>query len=680
MITLTASPSLLELAARATVLLSVALALVWVARHKSARVHHLLWTMTFAMLLGLPALNLLGPGWEVPVLPAHAPDTPGVQPAVDAPAVPISTETDPILSPPAPAQAATPPAPPVTEPSPSLPSIPLPLLLWGLGSTVALASLAVGRLRFGRLVRRAQPVQDPRWVLQVDTIRARLDVSRKVRVCLSTQAGTPMTGGWWRPAVLLPASAAEWSPGRRQAVLTHEMIHVRRRDALRQLLARVAVALYWFHPLAWLASWLAAAACEEACDEEVLALGTRPSEYAGHLLSVAGGVSPGPPVLALPMVLRSRPRLERRILSILEQRRTRSSAVATAIMLTAITSVGISAAVAHPVRTLSAGTVRIVENARPPDGSRLGWRIGPHPVTSIGGGVGGSAHMFTDATDATILRDGRIVVANRGTSELRVFDRSGTHVATWGGRGWGPGQFRDLFQVEPFSADTLVAWSWMAGWMRLLDSEGNFGRILREDQREASQLQLQRYFRQSTRGDTPILFGHTLAVELWDDLVIVSPTDRYEIRAFAADGTLARVVRRDHEPRAPTRVQVDAYVEAQVSRVPSEMATERTELRDDYESAPVAEHFPAFGTVMADVVDHLWVEEYAVPGEEMTGVLWTVFDPDGRALGFVETPRGLEIYEIGADYILGRVESELGVESVQVWPLERSRIARGKRE
>ena len=53
------------------------------------------------------------------------------------------------------------------------------------------------------------------------------------------------------------------------------------------------------------------------------------------------------------------------------------------------------------------------------------------------------------------------------------------------------------------------------------------------------------------------------------------------------------------------------------------------------------------------------------------GSLWTVFDPEGRVLGFVETPEGLWIWEIGEDYILGRADDELGVESVQLWPLER---------
>ena len=483
-----------------------------------------------------------------------------------------------------------------------------------------------------------------------------------------------MTGGIRRPAILLPASAKAWSTERRQAVLTHEMIHVRHRDALRQLVLRAAVALYWFHPLAWVAARLAASAREEACDEEVLALGARPSQYAGHLLAVAaGGLTPGPSALSLPMVRYTGPRLERRIASILKPHRPHPSTIATAVVLTAIGVVGVSASVAHPTRfpTPGATRARIVENARPPDGSRLGWRIGRQPLVSIGGHDGVDAARFTDATDATILRDGRIVVADRGTSELRVFDASGTHVETWGGEGWGPGQFTDLYQVEPFPGDSIVAWSRGNGRLTVLDSQGNFGRVLRL-YRDAAQLHFQRYLLEQLRRNPQAIFGRQLVVAPWGDLLVVSATDRYEIRAFAADGTLARVVRRDHGPRTPSRTQVDAYVETRVAQAPGEKMEERAKLRRHYQSVPIADQLPAFGSVLADALDHLWVEEYEVPGEDSRAPLWTVFDPEGRALGFFETPTGLEILEIGANYILGRVEDEFGGHFMQVWALERS--------
>ena len=86
---------------------------------------------------------------------------------------------------------------------------------------------------------------------------------------------------------------------------------------------------------------------------------------------------------------------------------------------------------------------------------------------------------------------------------------------------------------------------------------------------------------------------------------------------------------------------------------------------------PLVESFPAFRALLVDGLDHLWVREATLPGMDRPAPLWTVFNPEGRVLGFIETPDGLTILEIGADYILGRTTDDLGVESVQVWPLER---------
>ncbi|MDE2795971.1 MAG: hypothetical protein OXL34_14210 [Gemmatimonadota bacterium] len=74
--------------------------------------------------------------------------------------------------------------------------------------------------------------------------------------------------------------------------------------------------------------------------------------------------------------------------------------------------------------------VRIIENPRPPSASRLGWRVGPEPEVSIGAREGEGPYLLHRASDAFTLSDGRIVVANTGSHELRVFDASGIHVAT----------------------------------------------------------------------------------------------------------------------------------------------------------------------------------------------------------------------------------------------------------
>ncbi len=366
----------------------------------------------------------------------------------------------------------------------------------------------------------------------------------------------------------------------------------------------------------------------------------------------------------------------------------------------------------------SAG-IRIIENPSPPDGSRLGWRTDSEPTVSIGVLEGEDPYMLFAVRDATILSDGRIVVV--GGNELRVFDPLGDYLETWGGEGEGPGEFTDLYQADPWLGDSLVAGDFRHETMTVFDSDGNFGRIVRlEDSpivslRAVFELGLYRVMRDGSillarepshpdtvdiaifdaeggsrrsLGSHPgwetyflerantlynVIFSRTLAMAPWGHLVVITPTDRSEITAFTRGGTVARIVRLGHEPRATAQAHVDAYIEAEVSRVPSEMVEFRARYRGEFQDLPVAERLPAFTSVMTDALDHLWVEEFAVPGEERPGVLWTVLDPEGRVLGFVETPEELEIYEIGADYIVGKTEDEeFGVESVQVWRLDRS--------
>lgn len=358
----------------------------------------------------------------------------------------------------------------------------------------------------------------------------------------------------------------------------------------------------------------------------------------------------------------------------------------------------------------SAG-IHIIENPAP--GSRVAWRIGREPTVSIGAREGDEPYQLYYVRDALTLPDGRIIVANGGTGELRMFDALGTHLATWGGKGEGPGEFGNLSRIELWPGDSIAAWFAPRTGVSVFDAEGNYARTFTLAAAPGTPPWLQFWpFASTSDGfilsvltaDTVVvqlhdgegkvrsslgmhagsdrnvvnertdqeavigtIFGGTPVWEPWGDLVVIVTTTRYELRAFTRDGVLARVVRRAHEPRAPGEAEIEAEIETQpMIALPGSEPTRRP-----YRSS-VAEHYPAFASVMSDAVEHLWVREYEVPGEERPGSLWTVFDPAGRVLGLVEMPEGFEVYEIGEDYLLGRVTDELGVEYVQVWPLERS--------
>jgi bla regulator protein BlaR1 len=97
----------------------------------------------------------------------------------------------------------------------------------------------------------------------------------------------PGVAGLFQPLLLLPEGIVErLTPAQLEAVLAHELCHVRRRDNLTAAIHMVVEALFWFHPLVW---WIGVELVKErerACDEDVLRLGSEPQVYAEGILSV----------------------------------------------------------------------------------------------------------------------------------------------------------------------------------------------------------------------------------------------------------------------------------------------------------------------------------------------------------------------------------------------------------
>jgi predicted nucleic acid-binding Zn-ribbon protein len=164
---------------------------------------------------------------------------------------------------------------------------------------------------------------------------------------VTDEVTTPMAGGVLAPFVLLPRAALEWPAARREVVLQHELLHLRGLDPLRALAARCAAAIYWFHPLVWIAGREAVLARESACDEQVVALGTRPSLYASVLLELADASGRTPiPAAVLPMIQRSL--LETRLMSILKRDRPGGGRRLTIVAVALMSLVALSVAVAAP--------------------------------------------------------------------------------------------------------------------------------------------------------------------------------------------------------------------------------------------------------------------------------------------------------------------------------------------
>jgi bla regulator protein BlaR1 len=148
------------------------------------------------------------------------------------------------------------------------------LVIWGVwicGFLVVTAGWVREWLRIRTIVRAASP----------------LSLDLPIRVVSTPARLEPGVFGIFRPVLLLPEGiASRLAQAQLQAILTHELCHVRRRDNLAAALHMLVEALFWFHPLVW---WLGARMVNErehACDEEVLQSGSQAQVYAESILKV----------------------------------------------------------------------------------------------------------------------------------------------------------------------------------------------------------------------------------------------------------------------------------------------------------------------------------------------------------------------------------------------------------
>jgi beta-lactamase regulating signal transducer with metallopeptidase domain len=166
-------------------------------------------------------------------------------------------------------------------------------------------------------------VEDHYWLAMLAAARNQVGCRRRVRLVTSSEVEVPATLGFFRPVIVLPRHSERWVWGRRQAVMLHEMVHVARFDWPVRTVARLARAFYWFNPLVWWAVRRLDLEQELACDEEVLALGTRASSYACHLLGIARHTAPCPSPAIPALGMARRTHLEERIMTILNRTKHR---------------------------------------------------------------------------------------------------------------------------------------------------------------------------------------------------------------------------------------------------------------------------------------------------------------------------------------------------------------------
>jgi beta-lactamase regulating signal transducer with metallopeptidase domain/tetratricopeptide (TPR) repeat protein len=188
----------------------------------------------------------------------------------------------------------------------------------GVVALLLLSQMGLGMIGVWHVARHAQELDQDNALRELEYAREQLGLTMNVRLLRSSRISVPVIWGVRRPILLLPADVVTWPVDRLRVVLLHELAHLKRLDGVSLLVTRVAVSLFWFHPLAWTLERAGRSECERACDDLVLASGTRPSEYADHLLAIARSMPTFDPFRSVTLAMSRKSQLEGRLLSILQ--------------------------------------------------------------------------------------------------------------------------------------------------------------------------------------------------------------------------------------------------------------------------------------------------------------------------------------------------------------------------
>ena len=368
----------------------------------------------------------------------------------------------------------------------------------------------------------------------------------------------------------------------------------------------------------------------------------------------------------------------------------------------------------HTFTVRDSAGVRIVENHL---GGVTEWQLSPTPLLSIGSATDSLA-LLHEVEGAHRLSDGRVVVANRGTNELRYYSTDGVFLHSAGRKGQGPGEYEYIAWTASCGADSIFAYDIVTRRLSVFDETGKFARSVMlqlpggvvpygaatcaEDgtfliagwgatPRDAGPFRVSRPLaligsdgtaieslgefpggerygyvtngRLTESGPRPL--GRETSHVLGDQRFYLGTAHTYEIRAYSHAGELEMLIRRDVQDLAITESHIRRFVSDRISRAPD--ANVRRARERHYRDMEFPATFPAYSRLLLDDLGDLWVQDYLPPGDDQP--VWRVFGHDGVHIAVANTPPGLHVYEIGADYMLGKWQDEFDVEHVRIYEL-----------
>lgn len=343
------------------------------------------------------------------------------------------------------------------------------------------------------------------------------------------------------------------------------------------------------------------------------------------------------------------------------------------------------------------------------------------PLVDIGDEADGQHAEFSGYLQPALLSDGRIVVANGGSQELRIFDSKGTWLQTVSRPGAGPGEFKSLGWLHVGVGDTLRAYDWSLLRISVFSPEGVYQRgvmlgtdggggtlrpegVLANGAVVAStQKSVDMRSAAGVRRDTSMLIlydadgrrldslGHFPGSEAWINrtersvsvqgrpfgkrLIVVArgasiyigSADAPELTVLRPDGTVERVIRWADSARSVTPEIIDAYIAATVAPASEDRRAGLAEMLRD---APYPNEMPAYSNILLAPDSSVWVGQY-LPRGQGERQSFGIYDLSGAPVGSVELPPRFTPSQVTSERVIGIWKDEDDVPHVRVHRLVR---------
>ena len=379
---------------------------------------------------------------------------------------------------------------------------------------------------------------------------------------------------------------------------------------------------------------------------------------------------------------------------------------------------------ANSVEVVDSAGVRVVRNSGPAWEAGEAWLVDAEPEWTLGELEGPEETRFFRIGAVVLRRDGGIVVADGGSAEIRAFAHDGAHLWTQGGEGDGPGEYRAPSRLILLPGDSVAVYDSRARRVTVVGPDGVLARSFVPEVPDGYSMASPNVavtadrwvsdggvrfegeappsgtvappmpFFWSTPEGTPGELVVTLStaarliqqsgagIGIWTvpfsvegqlaagggRLVTAEPT----APLWTARNTTGEVVQTVSFPAEARAVGDDDWDAALRAALPEDAdAARRQAVAAAYRAMERPDTWPIVQELILDPEGNVWLEAFRPPGQDREASRWWVFGGDGRLLGRVALPTGLEVHAIGRDRIVGVSRDDLDVERIQLHRLRR---------